>query len=388
MTEPAHRLDSSRPAGARRRRGGELLDHRQGIGPGRGAPRLHRGPDRPRDPAARGADGARGGARERLRRGRHLLGVAPRARRGGGGGAHRVAADRRSTRWRWGSASARPRWSRAASARRIRRARRARRCRRSCSRSSCRSVLGTAGALLAPRLLALMGATPAVIATGRGYATIMLGGEAAIIVLFVVNADLPRRGRRGDRDAGALAREHHQHRAGSAAHLRRGPVSQARRHRRGDRDDDRPLDRRDSTPWCACSAMRAGCRSRRRHLRLDFGVMRQILDLSGSAHAAEPDRHGELDRAGADPRRLRQRRARRLHHRGAAHHLRAAAVVGAEQRGGDDGGPEPRRPEARPGRGIGLAGRAVQRGASSRRWASSSSPRRRSSSGPSPRTRR
>jgi putative MATE family efflux protein len=49
-------------------------------------------------------------------------------------------------------------------------------------------VLGTAGALLAPRLLALMGASPAVIATGRGYTTIMLGGEAAIIVLFVVNA--------------------------------------------------------------------------------------------------------------------------------------------------------------------------------------------------------
>ncbi len=49
-------------------------------------------------------------------------------------------------------------------------------------------VLGTTGALLAPRLLALMGATPSVIATGRGYATIMLGGEAAIIVLFVVNA--------------------------------------------------------------------------------------------------------------------------------------------------------------------------------------------------------
>ena len=50
------------------------------------------------------------------------------------------------------------------------------------------AVLGTAGALLAPRLLALMGASPSVIATGRGYATIMLGGEAAIIVLFVVNA--------------------------------------------------------------------------------------------------------------------------------------------------------------------------------------------------------
>ena len=49
-------------------------------------------------------------------------------------------------------------------------------------------VLGTAGALLAPQLLALMGASPEVIATGRGYATIMLGGEAAIIVLFVANA--------------------------------------------------------------------------------------------------------------------------------------------------------------------------------------------------------
>src|SRR6185295_5167265 len=50
------------------------------------------------------------------------------------------------------------------------------------------AALGTTGALLAPRLLALMGASPSVIATGRGYATIMLGGEAAIIVLFVVNA--------------------------------------------------------------------------------------------------------------------------------------------------------------------------------------------------------
>src|SRR5205814_5859739 len=45
-------------------------------------------------------------------------------------------------------------------------------------------VLGTAGALLAPRLLVLMGASPGVVAVGRGYITIMLGGEAAIIVLF------------------------------------------------------------------------------------------------------------------------------------------------------------------------------------------------------------
>ena len=50
------------------------------------------------------------------------------------------------------------------------------------------AVLGTAGTLLAPRLLALMGASPEVVRTGTGYARVMLAGEAAIIVLFVVNA--------------------------------------------------------------------------------------------------------------------------------------------------------------------------------------------------------
>ncbi|GJG85779.1 MATE family efflux transporter [Gemmatimonadetes bacterium T265] len=49
-------------------------------------------------------------------------------------------------------------------------------------------VLGTAGALLAPRLLALMGAPPGVLATGTSYARVMLGGEASIILLFVANA--------------------------------------------------------------------------------------------------------------------------------------------------------------------------------------------------------
>lgn len=49
-------------------------------------------------------------------------------------------------------------------------------------------VLGTVGSLLATRLLALMGASPEVIDIGTGYARVMLGGEAAIIILFVVNA--------------------------------------------------------------------------------------------------------------------------------------------------------------------------------------------------------
>ncbi|WP_331055878.1 MATE family efflux transporter [Longimicrobium sp.] len=49
-------------------------------------------------------------------------------------------------------------------------------------------VLGIAGFLLAPWLLAAMGASPEVIRVGTGYARIMLGGQAAVILLFVVNA--------------------------------------------------------------------------------------------------------------------------------------------------------------------------------------------------------
>jgi putative MATE family efflux protein len=48
--------------------------------------------------------------------------------------------------------------------------------------------LGGLGAYHAPRLLALMGASPAVLDTGVPYARIMLGGEASIIILFVVNS--------------------------------------------------------------------------------------------------------------------------------------------------------------------------------------------------------
>jgi len=49
-------------------------------------------------------------------------------------------------------------------------------------------LLGAVGALLAPRLLALMGATPAVIAIGSNFTRVMLGGQATIVMLFVVNA--------------------------------------------------------------------------------------------------------------------------------------------------------------------------------------------------------
>ena len=48
-------------------------------------------------------------------------------------------------------------------------------------------VLGVTGALAAPRLLALMGASPGVTATGGNYTRVILGGEVTVILLFVLN---------------------------------------------------------------------------------------------------------------------------------------------------------------------------------------------------------
>jgi putative MATE family efflux protein len=49
-------------------------------------------------------------------------------------------------------------------------------------------VLGIPAGIFAPQLLGLMGASPALVATGSGYARIALGGCGAIILLFLNNA--------------------------------------------------------------------------------------------------------------------------------------------------------------------------------------------------------
>jgi putative MATE family efflux protein len=48
-------------------------------------------------------------------------------------------------------------------------------------------VLGVAGALLAPRLLSLMGASPGVLAHAN-FTRVMLGGSASVMLLFLINA--------------------------------------------------------------------------------------------------------------------------------------------------------------------------------------------------------
>lgn len=49
-------------------------------------------------------------------------------------------------------------------------------------------VLGLAGGLLAPKLLAVMGAEPDVITGGTNYTRVMLGGCGSIVMLFMINA--------------------------------------------------------------------------------------------------------------------------------------------------------------------------------------------------------
>jgi putative MATE family efflux protein len=143
-------------------------------------------------------------------------------------------------------------------------------------------VLGTAGALLAPRLLALMGGSPSVIATGHGYATIMLGGEAAIIVLFVANAIF-----RGAGDAAIAMRVLW---LANIINIVLGPLLIF---------GPGPFPALGVTGAAIATTTGRGIgaiyavsrllgqASRvpvgRRHLRMDVGVMRQILSLSGSA---------------------------------------------------------------------------------------------------------
>ena len=50
------------------------------------------------------------------------------------------------------------------------------------------AVLGVAGALLAPQLMRTMGADDAVIATGSGFTRVMLGCNASVFLLFLINA--------------------------------------------------------------------------------------------------------------------------------------------------------------------------------------------------------
>ena len=50
------------------------------------------------------------------------------------------------------------------------------------------AIVATLGVTLAPRLLAIMGAAPAVRTIGSSYTRVMLGGSATVLLLFLINA--------------------------------------------------------------------------------------------------------------------------------------------------------------------------------------------------------
>lgn len=50
------------------------------------------------------------------------------------------------------------------------------------------AILGVIGVIFAPHLLAVMGASPDILATGTSYARVMFGGNVAILMLFLGNA--------------------------------------------------------------------------------------------------------------------------------------------------------------------------------------------------------
>ena len=49
-------------------------------------------------------------------------------------------------------------------------------------------AIGVVGVLTAPALLRAMGATPSIVATGSSYTRLMLGGNATVVLIFLINA--------------------------------------------------------------------------------------------------------------------------------------------------------------------------------------------------------
>jgi len=142
-------------------------------------------------------------------------------------------------------------------------------------------LLGGLGVTFAPRLLALMGASPAVLKVGSGYTRVMLGGEATIVVLFVVNAVF-----RGAGDAAIAMRVLW---LANAINIVLGPcfifglgpfpelgVTGAA--------VATTIGRGTGALYAISRLLRPGSRIavQRRHLRLDMPVMRTVARLSGS----------------------------------------------------------------------------------------------------------
>ena len=291
--------------------------------PARHASRLHRRRRRPRDPHPRHSDGAGDDHGERVRGLRRVLRLQARGERRRDRRSHRIV-DRDRVRARHGSgdrdlgdgrashgrARSRGRGTRrdagdSPGARAVARARRVRRHFRAAGAARHGRVARRhrAGYWLRPR-----------------HARRQRDDRHALSH----QRRLPRCGRRGDRDARAVARQRDQHRARTVFDLRPRSVPAARRDRRGGRHEHRPRHRRAVR---ALESLEAGIA--RRHPRAPSqdrtGVDRQAAPARVVGGAAVSDRDGQLDRVRANSVELRQRHARRIHDRHSRHHVHAAS---------------------------------------------------------------
>jgi len=228
------------------------------------------------------------------------------------------------------------------------------------------AVTGTLGAVFAPRLLGVMGASPEVIAVGSGYTRVMLGGNAVILLLFLINATF-----RGAGDAAIAMRvlwlaNWINILLGPCLIFGLGPFPQLGVQGAAIATT---IGRGTGVLYQIYRLMRRDGRIviHRDQLQLRSAVMRTLLRLSGTGtFRCSSARRAGL--AGPDHLNVRRGGRRGLHDWRTDHRLRAATVMGARQRGGDDGGPGPRRREARARRTGGLDRRPLQHVFPGQRW--------------------
>ena len=144
------------------------------------------------------------------------------------------------------------------------------------------AVVAVLGITLAPKLLALMGASPAVIAIGIRLYPDDAGRQCHGAAAVPDQCDLPGCRRCRDRHASALARQHHQHPARPLSDLRPGAFPPARGHRRRSCHHHRPRHRR---PLSAVSPQPG-----RRRASLSAGSTSPSSPLSWRTWSASPGR--------------------------------------------------------------------------------------------------